>query len=118
MGLLDSSSVLAHLTLKRAGVNLLDQQEHLVFLLARTRELEVNVQQFPKLENAFPDLERQLSHLTPTVVDGGDPMRKLKLVEEEEEEEEAVVKNIRSFTEGRVNEGGGGGRGSLTVYLL
>lgn len=41
-------------------------------------------------ENVFPDLEWQLFHLTPAIVDGGDPMWKLKLVKEEE----AAVKNI------------------------
>lgn len=78
-----------------------------------------NVQRPQKLfgngENVSPDLERQLFRLSPTVVDGGDPMRKLKLVKEEEE---AVMKNICSLAEGRVNEVGSGGGGSLTVYLL
>lgn len=60
-------------------------------------------------ENVFPDLEGQLFHLTPTIVDGGDPMWKLKLVKREE----AAIKNICSITEGY------GLRGSsLTVYLL
>lgn len=92
MRLVDSSSVLAHLTLKRVLVNLLNQQEHLVFLLARTRKLEV-MSKDPKTragENAFPDLERQLFEWTPTIVDDGDPMWKLKLVKEER----AAVKNI------------------------
>lgn len=109
--LVDFSSVLAHLTLKRVVINLLDQQEHLVFLLARTRKLQMvsNTSKTWAGENVFPDLEWQLFHLTPTIVDGGDPMWKLKLVKREE----AAIKNICSITEGY------GLRGSsLTVYLL
>lgn len=64
--------------------------------------------------NVSPDLERQLFRLSPTIVDGGDPMWKLKLVKEEE----TTIKNICSLAEGRVNGGGGEGGSSLTVYLL
>lgn len=57
--LVDFSSVLAHLTLKRVVINLLDQQEHLVFLLARTRKLQMvsNTSKTWAGENVFPDLE-------------------------------------------------------------
>lgn len=77
-----------------------------------------NVQRPQKLfgngENVSPDLKRQLFRLSPTVVDGGDPMRKLKLVKEEEE---AVMKNICSLAEGRVNEVGSGGGGVLSQCI-
>lgn len=85
--LVDSSSVVADLTRVRVEVNLLHQQEHLVFLLARTRNLQMmwNDSQVSLVKPVLTDLEWQLFSLTATIADGSDPMWKLKLVREEQQ---------------------------------